>query len=59
MVTLTWPRQRYVLRCPVCGITVQPLNETEAHVDCEDEDGVVQWFHEQCWLTVLDDGETA
>jgi hypothetical protein len=50
---VTKPR-RISYNCPVCGGFVHTMFDPPPFVDCEDEDGVVSYYHERCYDVALE-----
>jgi hypothetical protein len=48
------PKPRRPYNCPVCGGFVHTMFDPPPFVDCEDDDGVVLYFHGRCYDLALE-----
>jgi hypothetical protein len=55
MPTVTYNRYRF--RCPVCKAPCRPFPTPDAVVECEDDDGVIHYYHLDCYDKALEDGD--
>jgi hypothetical protein len=52
MPTVTYNRYRF--RCPVCKAPCRPFPNPDAVVECEDDDGVITFYHLDCYDKALE-----
>jgi hypothetical protein len=53
---VTKPR-RISYNCPVCGGFVRTLFDAVLFFECEDDDGVVSYYHDRCYSQALEADE--